>query len=142
MSVAFSRLNRIAWTVRYLKARQIGGQIRHRVSNSFGRGVHANSLTAAEYPGCAWADGVRFLAPGAQDRAADAIRQGTLRFLNSEVTAGFPPGWDGPGLSKLWQYNLHYFEWLWALTYKDGWMAGPSSLAPIVLRFGWSARVL
>lgn len=32
---------------------------------------------------------------------------------------GLPPRWDCPELPKLWQYNLHYFEWFWTLDYED-----------------------
>jgi uncharacterized heparinase superfamily protein len=75
------------------------------------------------------------------------IRSGILRFLNRQELLGFPPQWDCSALPKLWQYNLHYFEWLWALEYDDarsvvldwmekhppakgavGWEAYPTSL--------------
>jgi uncharacterized heparinase superfamily protein len=115
-----SKLSRAAWTVRYLKARQIAGQVRHRVVHSFERYGNANGECVEIYPGCAWPNGVRFLAPGAQNNRADAIRQDTLEFLSAQVTVGFPPRWNCPELPKLWQYNLHYFEWLWALDYEDG----------------------
>jgi uncharacterized heparinase superfamily protein len=42
-----------------------------------------------------------------------------MRFLNVESMVGFPPRWDCTQLPRLWQYNLHYFEWLWALGYED-----------------------
>jgi uncharacterized heparinase superfamily protein len=46
-----------------------------------------------------------------------------MRFLNDTVDIGFPPQWDCLQLSKLWQYNLHYFEWLWTLDYEDARVA-------------------
>jgi len=116
---SLSNLGRIAWTVRYLKARQIGGQLRHRLIRSLERGGNGNGHPVAEYPGCAWPEDVRFLPPGAQENGAEGIRKGTLRFLNRQESVGFPPRWDCPELPKLWQYNLHYFEWLWALDYAD-----------------------
>jgi len=115
----FSKLSRVVWTVRYLKARQIAGQVHHRVVRSFERYENANAETMEAYPGCAWPNGVRFLPPGAQNNRADAIRQGILEFLHSPMKGGFPPRWDCPEASRLWRYNLHYFEWLWALDYED-----------------------
>jgi hypothetical protein len=108
-----SKLNRLAWTARYLKSGQITAQVRHRVGSRLQR-EHASGQAVAEFRGCLWPRDVRFLPPGAQDNRANGIRQGTLRFLNSEVRVGFPPRWDCQ-LPKLWQYNLHYFEWLWVL---------------------------
>ncbi len=116
---ALSRLSRVAWTVRYLKASQIAGQVRRRAVRSFERYGNANGGGIEAYPGCTWPKGTDFLAPGAQDNRADAIQKGALRFLNVEERVGFPPRWDCPELPRLWQYNLHYFEWLWVLDYED-----------------------
>jgi len=58
-----------------------------------------------------------------------AAVSGVLNFLNREVTIGFPPEWNSPGPSKLWLYNLHYFEYIWGLAPADAtrvaldWMA-------------------
>lgn len=116
---AWSKLNRLAWTVRYLKARQIRGQLRHRVLRSFERDKHADGQAVTECPGCVWPRDVCFLTPGIQENRADMIHSGILRFLNCEQSVGFPPRWDCPESPKLWQYNLHYLEWLWALEYDD-----------------------
>lgn len=34
----------------------------------------------------------------------------SFRFLNCEHTLPAAGGWNGPGLDKLWLYNLHYFD--------------------------------
>jgi uncharacterized heparinase superfamily protein len=114
-----SQLNRLAWTVRYLKGRQIAGQVRHRLHRRFVRYERANGAAAPSYRGCLWPPGVRFLAPGSQANTVAALREGQMSFLNSEQNIGFPPRWHCPDLPKLWQYNLHYFEWLWPLDYVD-----------------------
>jgi len=31
--------------------------------------------------------------------------------------------WNNPGLPRLWQYNLHYFDWLWSLIRADSGFA-------------------
>ncbi len=49
-----------------------------------------------------------FLPPGAQNNSATDILVGQFSFLNSK---------QGNDLSKLWIYNLHYFEYLWSLDY-------------------------
>lgn len=114
-----SKFSRVVWTVRYLKARQVSGQVRQRMIRSFAREGNGKRLYIGEYAGCAWPNVTMFLAPGSQENGAAAIRKGILRFLGAEVTVGFLPKWDGVSLPKLWQYNLHYFEWLWALDYDD-----------------------
>ena len=116
---SLSKLSRIAWTLRYLKARQIRGQLRHRVLRFSAYPSNLNAEGVEAYPGCVWSKDVSCLPSGAQGNQADAIRRGTLRFLNQEHSVGFPPKWECPELPKLWQYNLHYFEWLWALEYED-----------------------
>ena len=67
---------------------------------------------------CSWNSSVSFLAPGAQENRVEAITSGQFKFLNQEHNLGWPPAdWDVPGMGKLWQYNLNYFDWLWALDY-------------------------
>ncbi|WOO42928.1 alginate lyase family protein [Rubellicoccus peritrichatus] len=36
-----------------------------------------------------------------------------------EQCLGQPMSWGATGLGKLWDYNLHYFEWLWGLQFED-----------------------
>jgi uncharacterized heparinase superfamily protein len=116
---SLSKLSRVAWTVRYLKARQIGGQLRNRALSfsAYPRNLNAEGVEA--YAGCVWPRDIRFLPPGIQENGADGVARGIFRFLNREESVGFPPKWDGSELPRLWQYNLHYFEWLWALEYAD-----------------------
>lgn len=109
------RLHRFACTVRHLKARQIRGQIRRRVLRCPRQ--PGNGTAIARYTGCAWPADVRFLAPGVRDNPADAVKAGSLRLLSRRADVGFPPDWRAAGLPRLWQYNLHYFEWLWELDY-------------------------
>ena len=48
------------------------------------------------------------------------MREGCFEFLNDNRQLDWPPSWRLDVAPKLWQYNLHYFEWLWALDYSDG----------------------
>lgn len=47
------------------------------------------------------------------------ILTGRFTFLNNTQNISWCPDWQCKELPKLWQYNLHYFEWLWALDYED-----------------------
>lgn len=70
-------------------------------------------------PGRRWSPRGDFLAPGAQRNRHDALRAGSFEFLNRREQLGWPPRWDAPELPLLWAYNLHYFEYLFALPYED-----------------------
>jgi uncharacterized heparinase superfamily protein len=70
---------------------------------------------------CQWDRFTTFLAPGVQGNESIGVEAGRFRFLNRVETLGWPPAdWDVPNLPKLWQYNLHYFEWLWSLDFPAG----------------------
>ena len=114
-----AQLSRLAWTVRYLKAQQIAGQVRRRLRRPLARYEKAEGQAAADYPGCRWPIDVQFLPPGPQINTAASLRQGHMTFLNRTEITGFPPRWQCPERPKLWQYNLHYFEWLWPLDYDN-----------------------
>lgn len=47
---------------------------------------------------------------------------GRFRFLNVEADLGWPVDWRAEGQPKLWQYNLHYFDFLnqAGMTYAEG----------------------
>lgn len=50
----------------------------------------------------------------AQDPAR--LLNGVFTFLNQEQSLGYPPAWNSRAIpSRLWEYNLHYFDWLWTL---------------------------
>jgi len=117
--LAFSKLSLIVWTVRYLRVHQIVGQVRCRLRAVIEQYETPNEKVSLEYPACRWSDGLDFLAPGVQNNKAQAVCKGKFRFLNKEESIGLPPKWHCPDLPKLWQYNLHYFEWLWALDYNN-----------------------
>lgn len=105
-------------TVRHLKVGQVTGQVHNRLRPFWEHPHRFFQMPAPEFDGCRWAPNRSFLAPGTQGNAADHIKAGRFAFLNREVASGFPPAdWEAPELPKLWQYNLHYFEWLWPLDY-------------------------
>ena len=65
-----------------------------------------------------WAENRTFLAPGPPNNTTESIRAGDFVFLNHEEHLGWPPSdWNASALPRLWQYNLHYFDWLWGLEF-------------------------
>lgn len=88
-------------TVRYLEARQIYGQIRHhlfplRLSDSIN--VRPSLLKID-------------LAPWLK-RPKSYFGKGRFCFLNKDYDLNWPIDWNAAGLPKLWQYQLHYFDYL------------------------------
>ena len=110
---------RLARTVRWLRARQLWGQLRVRLRSAIERPERWED-GAPSLPGVRWSDPRDFLPPGVQDNRADELREGRFRFLQQSEPLGWPPRWSLTGLPRLWEYNLHYFEYLWALPYEEG----------------------
>ena len=106
-------------TVKYLRPCQIVGQIRVRLRTQFEDPARLLSKSVPECQGCRWPQDVAFLPPGTQGNADTDILDGRLTFLNRTEEVGWMPNWQAGSLPKLWLYNLHYFEWLWALRYAD-----------------------
>lgn len=106
-------------TARHLRPGQVHAQVWHRLRKHLG---HPWLLRdhASNFPDVAWHPLAAFLPPGAQQNSGPEIRDGSFVFLNIPLRIGWPPDWDPARASKLWQYNLHYFEWLWALDYQEG----------------------
>jgi uncharacterized heparinase superfamily protein len=114
-------LLRLARTLRWLRREQLVGQVAHRVQRALERPEAFAARPVPPDPGLRAAPRGPFVAPGAQRLGADAMRAGRLTFLNHSETLGWPPRWeDAQRLPKLWAYNLHYFEYLFALPYEDG----------------------
>lgn len=103
-------------TVRYLRPSQIIGQIRHRVKKQFENPERFRSLSAPPFPGCKWQPISPFLPSGSQGNPVSAVLSGTMTFLNQSQSINWMPDWERAGVPKLWLYNLHYFDWLWAFS--------------------------
>lgn len=83
-----------------------------------GTGVPSREiLRAPQFPGVRWSQRTAMLAPSPRERIAEPSA-GRFTFLNHTQTIGWPPAWSQPDQPKLWQYNLHYFEYLWQLDYQ------------------------
>jgi uncharacterized heparinase superfamily protein len=94
------------------------------------------------YPGIRWRPRTSFLAPGSQINCATEVLTGWLTFLNRRVEVSWPPRWHQQELPRLWQYNLHYLDFVWALDYEPAkvLVRDWSSHHPIGKgRVGWEA---
>ena len=68
-------------------------------------------------PDCRWEPRIEFIAPGSHNNEAEDLLRGNFNFLDRTEAAGWPPSWYTRGASRLWEYNLHYFEYLWPLEF-------------------------
>ena len=104
-------------TLRHLPPRQLAALLLRRIQGAtentrsfFRRAVPAT-------PDCRWKPRSGFLAPGSQNNEAEDLLRGHFNFLDRTEALGWPPGWHPRGAGRLWEYNLHYFEYLWALDF-------------------------
>lgn len=105
-------------TLRHLRGRQISGQVWKRVRSRLFDPARFARRTAPPFPGCDWTLCPEPPAPGIQANTAEALAAGRFSFVGHDVALGWPPRWDCFDQSRLWQYNLHYFDWIWALDYE------------------------
>ena len=102
-------------TVRPLRGRQILAQLRTRLARYTEDPAAFRARPVPAYPGARLRATAPFLPPAARAQPRADLLAGVFAFLNRREQVGFPPRWNAPGLPRLWQYNLHYFEYLWDL---------------------------
>ncbi len=109
--------SRLFHTLRHHPPRQILALLRARIRGAL---ENPGSFARRAVPGappCRWAPRSEFLAPGPQDNARSDLLEGKLRFVGRTESSGWPPRWEAGGSDRLWEYNLHYFEYLWVLEF-------------------------
>lgn len=111
------QIGRLLRTVWWLRPQQVAGQLALRGRRWLPRA--APPTDAPEVPGVRWAHTGPFLPPGAAHADRDQLLAGEFEFLNQRSHLGWPPSWSPPTATHLWQYNLHYFEYLWRLDFDD-----------------------
>ncbi len=120
MVISTKSARRYLTTVRYLRFCQITGQLRRRLYPLFENPEKwLMSQSPPEFPNCRWHLKESFLPPGAQGNSEADMLSGHFSFLNAEQNLGWPPKWNYDNLPRLWQYNLHYFDFLWNLEYEQ-----------------------
>lgn len=111
-------LTRAIRTVAHLRPEQVVGQVRVRIERRLASPSGFALRSAPAFPGAAWKPVFDFAPPGPETNREQEIISGRLAFINESICVGWPPVWEQAGPSKLWLYNLHYFEYLWALGYE------------------------
>ena len=114
------QISRLYHTLRHLKSRQITGQLSRRIFSFRHCPSRVANFKAGAFPGIAWNAHPIFLTPSIGKNSREDIRNGKFEFLNEAADLGFPPRWpEGSRMKLLWEYNLHYFDWIHALPFQD-----------------------
>jgi len=118
-------------TARYYKPSQIAGRLRMGMDRLLTRS--APWLTRLRYAvpaGISRDESATFFSAGELDfgrdltplrENAERLGQGTFRLLNKEFSLGSPVIWDPAGTTRLWRYNLHYFDYALDLAVLAKW---------------------
>ncbi len=105
-------------TLRWIPPRQLAALVAQRVRSRVERPEAFATAAAPADPGVRWSAAAM---PPVGDRFdAQALRAGRFTFVNETRETGWPPRWEDAAAPRLWQYNLHYFEFLAALDYDAG----------------------
>jgi uncharacterized heparinase superfamily protein len=92
-------LGRLARTLRHLRPIQIGNRLWRRLP----RGQHAGGATPSlRQPRSAWVEGVR--------RRPQLLAADRIELLSLQASIASAAVWRDGGKSKLWLYQLHYFD--------------------------------
>lgn len=104
-------LPRYIRTLRHLRLSQMIGQVRVRLAQRFmdpsvvkSRGWRLDDRKL-----------VLTLSAPVASQDARALAAGRFEFVGEQVDLSPSPDWTAAGQSRLWSYNLHYFDWLWSL---------------------------
>lgn len=104
-------------TLSSLRAEQLVGQVWTRIRPLHRWYTRLSQHPPSPFPGCTELSTSAWLEPPNEAGQHDAILAGRWCFLHEHRSLGFPPDWSALGASKLWLYNLHYFEWLWSMSW-------------------------
>lgn len=106
-------------TLEHLRPEQVGGQLWVRMRPIRRWLEHFQTASPGPYPGSRINTNTPWLPPPEGENTRTSCLQGTLCFLHQPHPIGWPPDWFAPTQPKLWQYNLHYFEWMWLLSWEE-----------------------
>ncbi len=119
MDCSTTHLLRLFHTVRHLRKRQILSQLNYRFKRSTKNFFYKPpSFSKSFIPGKTPTN-LTHLKPNQQENTREDLLEGIWSFINQKNTLGFPPKWEVPEVSKLWHYNLHYFDYIWSLNFEE-----------------------
>jgi len=104
-------------TLRHLPPRQIAALLVARFRDVAESRSSFLRRAVPKAPDCRWEPRGEFLAPGPQQNAESDLLRGQFRFTGQTEAVGWPPRWRTENAPRLWEYNLHYFEYLWVLDF-------------------------
>ena len=114
-----SSVGRYWRTIRHLKPAQVLGQVAQRL------GARGSDPSKAFGESWALSPNVEALSIGdpVPPQSLERLSEGRFAFVGNAADLGSPPDWSRRDQSKLWNYNLHYFDWLWTLLPEEagGW---------------------
>lgn len=92
-------LHRLYHTVRHLRAGQVTGRVRFRLSRPAPdlAAAPTRRKIAGRWHGC---------------QRQSSLNETGFRFLGQRHPIAHPADWDDPARPRLWRYNLHYFDHL------------------------------
>ncbi|MCF7676102.1 MAG: heparinase II/III family protein [Akkermansiaceae bacterium] len=105
-------------TLRYLRPSQWRGQLAVRICKYWRDPAR---LSGGELPPGRMVSkgGLGELPAPVPPQDPEALKDGDFTFLGETMSLGRSPDWNTPAASRLWRYNLHYFDWLWSLLPED-----------------------
>jgi len=104
-------------TLRHLGPRQLAALLVSRTRRATEQAGRFFKRAVPVAPDCRWEPRSEFLAPGSQNNVVGDLLGGSFCFLSRTEAVGWPPRWQIGQAGRLWEYNLHYFEYLWALEF-------------------------
>ena len=109
-------------TIKYLKSEQLLGQVRLRLSKRRQKlpEFHQKYAAGASLKKAAHTES-KIRPPVPESQYSD-LSSGQFHFVGETHTLTHEKDWSFPSATKLWRYNLHYFDWMWhRLNQENDW---------------------
>lgn len=111
--MSLAKYGQLYRTLRHLKGQQLFYQMAYRVRRyAFWEYPYASKEPLHVAP--AWPKRLNLVRPTGETACLNHEKW-HFKFVNLEHRFGSRIDWAGGPHGKLWNYNLHYFEWLWGL---------------------------
>ena len=117
--MTLEKISQIWRTLRHLRPVQIRGQVMQRARRKVEMPARLAKAAGRPLPPpvSALPEDFSVVPPLRPRHEKKSLLDGAFSFLNESREIGWPPDWDNPQPPKLWQYQLHYHDWLWSLPF-------------------------
>ncbi|MFW6287101.1 MAG: heparinase II/III family protein [Candidatus Sumerlaeota bacterium] len=147
--VKLEKIGQVWRTLKHLRPVQMRGQVTQRARRRVEMPARLVKIAGKPLPPpvSALAGDFSVVPPVRPRGEKEQLTRGAFTFLNQQHELGWPPDWNNQEVPKLWQYHLHYHDWLWSLPFSKaseaaldwyrrhplergavGWEAYPTSL--------------